>query len=376
LNEKFAVTREVGFIPDANNSQLVDNGKAQKLTSRSIETLRDQTDGENIVVELIKNSSSFDNKTEYSQEKYVTKKKMKYIVDVIPLPVTLRTSLRWSVDKDPRKHGGIRPEAVSMMLNHANVRANTISLVLDFAPGVLAASVARRHGGHGRILNACQLSNLHTWKAHSRVAHKFHPEALKQFNCTDLERSSVVSFPYQLFDAMELAQSLTQTTSSTSTTSMGTTTDSTPFEIPRDPNLILPPSSSSSNSMDYLVQLKHKEEAHALLSSYADVAIALRKQVDSALINCRYDPTASFNLIRPYLLSGAPIVFYSPSMQPLATLATKLRNDPKVAGVALEECWLREYQVLPNRTHPTVSGEPHSGFILRALIVDNTPARK
>ncbi|RXN32287.1 tRNA (adenine(58)-N(1))-methyltransferase non-catalytic subunit TRM6 [Labeo rohita] len=60
------------------NRHIVDDGRSQKLTRDDIETLKEQgLKGQEIVQQLIDNSTTFKDKTEFAQEKYIKKKKKK-----------------------------------------------------------------------------------------------------------------------------------------------------------------------------------------------------------------------------------------------------------------------------------------------------------
>jgi tRNA (adenine-N(1)-)-methyltransferase non-catalytic subunit len=62
------------------NRNLNDSTKNQKLSMQDIDRLKnmEELSGHEIIDKLIENSASFHDKTEYSQEKYIKKKKEKY----------------------------------------------------------------------------------------------------------------------------------------------------------------------------------------------------------------------------------------------------------------------------------------------------------
>jgi len=63
-----------------NNKELVDDNKAQGLSAEEIAEMKKKgVGGESIIQALIQNSSSFQNKTEFSQQKYIKKKQEKYV---------------------------------------------------------------------------------------------------------------------------------------------------------------------------------------------------------------------------------------------------------------------------------------------------------
>lgn len=67
----------------------------------------------------------------------------------------------------------------------------------------------------------------------------------------------------------------------------------------------------------------------------------------------------------PIALSPAPCV----PRQPLAELYEELRAQRLAVAVNLRETVLREYQVLPSRTHPRMNGAAASGFVLSGIRV-------
>lgn len=61
------------------NRNIVDDGKSQSLTRDDIEALKsDGASGRQIIETLVENSRTFKEKTTFSQEKYLKKKKQKY----------------------------------------------------------------------------------------------------------------------------------------------------------------------------------------------------------------------------------------------------------------------------------------------------------
>jgi tRNA (adenine58-N1)-methyltransferase non-catalytic subunit len=67
------------YKPDGDNRSFSDTNTAQKLTPEAIEQLRAEgMTGNDIISSLIANSDSWNNKTEFSQEKWLRRKQKKY----------------------------------------------------------------------------------------------------------------------------------------------------------------------------------------------------------------------------------------------------------------------------------------------------------
>jgi tRNA (adenine-N(1)-)-methyltransferase non-catalytic subunit len=47
--------------------------------------------------------------------------------------------------------------------------------------------------------------------------------------------------------------------------------------------------------------------------------------------------------------------------------------DRSLLNPTIIEPWLRQYQVLPGRTHPTMNGIAHGGYLLHAVRVFDDP---
>jgi tRNA (adenine58-N1)-methyltransferase non-catalytic subunit len=59
------------------NKNYFDDNTAQTLTADQIKEIKSEQGGEVLITKLIENSSTFNQKTQFSQEKYVKKKKNK-----------------------------------------------------------------------------------------------------------------------------------------------------------------------------------------------------------------------------------------------------------------------------------------------------------
>ncbi len=87
-----------------NNQDIWDDGKSQLLKKEDIDHLREQgISGSQIISQLLENSKSFQNKTEYAQEKYVNKKEGKYTEYVEIMRPSIRLLAKHFYTQDPMK---------------------------------------------------------------------------------------------------------------------------------------------------------------------------------------------------------------------------------------------------------------------------------
>jgi tRNA (adenine-N(1)-)-methyltransferase non-catalytic subunit len=99
---------DTNFLPIANNSHLVDDNSSQKLSATQIQQLKHELSGKEVIQQLADNSATFAGKTEFSQQKWLKKKKEKYCPRVFLLPATAHTVCHAYFAKQPAKILNIR----------------------------------------------------------------------------------------------------------------------------------------------------------------------------------------------------------------------------------------------------------------------------
>ena len=77
------------------------------------------------------------------------------------------------------------------------------------------------------------------------------------------------------------------------------------------------------------------------------------------------EPLDALRECLPLCAPSAPFAVWCPFSQPLADALHALRRERLAVNLALTEPWLRRHQVLPGRTHPTMTtGAGAGGFVL------------
>lgn len=86
------------------NADIVQSMQAQKLSMNEIEELKQSgAQGKDIIDDLIKNNENFDLRTDFSKEKYIKKKKMKYDVVFKVEKCTLHTIFKHMQKMAPKE---------------------------------------------------------------------------------------------------------------------------------------------------------------------------------------------------------------------------------------------------------------------------------
>lgn len=118
------------------------------MTFEEIESLKaDCPDRAVIVSSVIEGSSTFETKSAYSQLKYVTRKRRKFLQYVHVSHTSIRTLCAYHISRDPRRALDLRLDSLSLILALGNVQPANFSgtsskiLVWDESHGLLTGSI-------------------------------------------------------------------------------------------------------------------------------------------------------------------------------------------------------------------------------------------
>jgi hypothetical protein len=93
--------------------------------------------------------------------------------------------------------------------------------------------------------------------------------------------------------------------------------------------------------------------------------------MDSLLIATAYDPWPLVAASLRYLKPSAGFAIFSTDVLTLTETFKRLKFMGVATNVQMHECWMREYQVAPLRTHPHMIMHAASGFIVTGYALEN-----
>jgi hypothetical protein len=135
------------------NRNINDTNTAQKMSNKDIAELKEQgLSGTEIIQKLVKNSGTWDLKTEFSQEKWLKKKKKKYLQRFRVIESTPISLCEVYNIKGRDKINCIRPDSLAHIISHSSVHAGGRVLIFESVLGLIVGSVALRMAGDGRIV--------------------------------------------------------------------------------------------------------------------------------------------------------------------------------------------------------------------------------
>uniref|UniRef100_A0A8C2ZRM6 tRNA (adenine(58)-N(1))-methyltransferase non-catalytic subunit TRM6 n=1 Tax=Cyclopterus lumpus TaxID=8103 RepID=A0A8C2ZRM6_CYCLU len=313
------------------NRHILDDGKSQKLTRDDIEILKGQgLKDQEIIQQLVDNSSTFRDKTKYAQDKYIKKKKKKYENTVTILRPSCRILAMMYHGREPGKICHMRYDMLAQMLTLANIHAGSKVLVFETCAGLVLGSVMERMGGYGSVIQ------MFPGGGPVRAG-------VESFGFPAHFHDTLHEFPICHVNAL-----------------LAGTLDTACKDPP------------AGRAQERKVKLEEKRKK---LASAA--ALLEGRNADGLVIASRFHPCPVLLGLIQFLSPSRPFVVYSQYKEPLIECFTKLKERGGTVNLRLTDTWLRRYQVLPNRTHPLLLMSGAGGFILSGTTVavdDSKPA--
>nr|XP_018475671.1 PREDICTED: tRNA (adenine(58)-N(1))-methyltransferase non-catalytic subunit trm6-like [Raphanus sativus] len=341
------------------NRELIDNNESQNLTVEEIEAMRREgAKGEEIIEALIANSSTFDKKFQLSQEKYKLKKQKKYAPKVLLRRPFARSICEAYFKKYPARIGFIRVDALSLLLTMANVTAYSDVLVVDMVGGLVTGAVAERLGGTGYVCS--------TYKGDSPSS----VDMVRMFNFTDKIKERIVHSSINELSPPKTASPEVNNQQGGVCKSEINISESSASDMVEDASV-----TAEAREVDDVVPESKIIKAPQPGAKASKEAVEMWKENGfSSLIMAAQDqdPWILAKDVLPLLSYSAPFAIYHQYLQPLATCMHNLQQGKMAINLQITEPWLREYQVLPSRSHPHMQMSSFGGYVLSGIRISTT----
>jgi len=335
--------------PDKGNRDYVDSNTSQSLNQLDVARFRETgMEGAAIVRHMIENSTTFQQKTKFSREKYITKKQMKHqprcrVIKCNPATITEAMYIRAT-----KRMMNLREDTMGQLLSYSNLSAGSRVLVWETCLGVLTGCLVDRLGGYGTVYS------IHNGPQPTCI------QLLSRFNFTFAESLSL-----RWVHAGDL---------------IGDYEEEEDTER-LDRGNIKWPCPLQDHTRSFLETLKSRKEQVEFFKKRCDRFVRkltrpsslenrdalLKQDCDSLIIAVRYDPTETLMALWKYLAPSAPFVVYCEFAEPLCRCFLELQSKKIAINLRLSDTWAREYQVMPNRTHPNMTMSQSGGFILTGV---------
>lgn len=359
------------------NRNIVDDGKSQKLTRDDIEALKEKgLKGQDIIKKLVDNHATFGDKTEYSQVKYIKKKKKKYENTVMILKPSCRILAMMYHGREPGKICHLRYDTLAQMLTLANIHAGSKVLVFETCAGLVLGSIMERMGGYGSVIQ------MYPGGGPVRAG-------VENFGFPAHFHDTLHEFPICHVNAL-LAGTLDTsakdpTAENTHEKQLNLAAEKKQNQPEAEEQGTLEEESMVTNTGDDAGQDMEKTEKDKLKEAKAQVkklrleekqrklaataALLKGRNADGLVIASRFHPCPVLLGLLKFLSPSRPFVVYSQYIEPLIECFKKLKECGGTVNLRLTDTWLRHYQVLPDRTHPLLLMSGGGGYLLSGTTV-------
>ncbi|KAG5543027.1 hypothetical protein RHGRI_015946 [Rhododendron griersonianum] len=340
------------------NRGLVDNNTAQSLSSEDIDSMRRQgATGDEIVQALIANSATFEKKTSFSQEKYRLKKQKKYAPKVLLRRPFTRSICETYFKKYPERIGRHSLLLATVVLElYFDGTGYVCNSYLGLAPYPM--DIIRMFNFSSetcRRIARCSLTDLCSSQNGIPVGEPGEPHNIETQSQVRDTRYIDAYYPmvfyyhqgailYRKRDLLCAQQAWMKVQFLLKTGCWILSRRHLPLQLLKHPKL------------QNLERRLHK----------SSLAFGKRMGFQGCLIIAAPDVDAwsIVSELLPFLSFSAPFAIYHQYIQPLATCMHNLQLRKMAVGLQISEPWLREYQVLPSRTHPLMQMSAFGGYIL------------
>uniref|UniRef100_A0A7S0NIX7 tRNA (adenine(58)-N(1))-methyltransferase non-catalytic subunit TRM6 n=1 Tax=Micromonas pusilla TaxID=38833 RepID=A0A7S0NIX7_MICPS len=358
---------------DRNNADVNDmrDSSAQQLDQHDIARLkREGVGGRSLVEALAASSATFAKKTAYAQEKYVKKKLRKHLVRCRARRPTPRAVCEAYFHKQPAATNYVRYDALGMLLALGNAGAEAQPLVVETCGGLIVGAVAERLGGRGRVVAG------HTGGTPPSL------DIARLMNLGDAERESIATAPVtELIAARARHAAGGEGEEDEKEDSDGAADGVDKAEGDAgadgvDKGADGDKCADGDNGAEARVPRERPEgwRSRRIESASPDLIrdLATPSEGFTSLILAApaLDPATALRALLPLLAPSAPFAVWSYAAQPLAEALDELRRSSSAVNLTLQEPWLRRHQVLPRRTHPTMTTTAGSGgYVLSGNVI-------
>lgn len=385
-----------GELSGCDNRSITDDGTSQRLSKEEIQQLQEAgKTGKEIIGSLIENSTSFAAKTEYSQEKYIKKKKRKYFRFLTVHRTSILSLHEVYFKKKHDKIGGLRMDALAQILSYSDVQSDGLHLLYSSGyQGLPAAAMLNRIGAD----TSGYLINLHPGNMPQTTfieAMNFPRElkdrhvAVNMYSFLRLHYQGESSIMENISASKKIVSNNVEETHEKLTEEFEGETDSneaseTDMEVlelqtgtKENGTLVASKPGKDANALKRKLESEKSDEEAVpvkkpkwLLETKHAVCLLNNTKARGLTIVAREHPLQIVNALLPFLGISRPFVIFHAHREPLQETYIELKKKGNVINVKLFTNFLRSYQVLPDRTHPDILMSDTGGYILTGYLVE------
>ena len=324
---------------DKDNRNLLDTASNQKFSGEDIQELKESDlAGEQLISEIISGSNTFNDKSEFSKQKYLTRKRAKHLPVISIYRPCLRHLSLMHYHLHPEKIGFLRADTLSLLLTLANVRHGCRLLLVDNFGGLVVGSVLERMGGGGTLVELFTTEIVHPRPVLSSFSHlsSLHWECLSAF---PLRRLTKLKGSLHTDTVTQLPGSSSKDTDTTHTESV------TEIE----------PQATS--------KYRYVTARELLLSG----------GFEGIILATKHRPVPILEACLPFISPSSPLVVYCVFPELMSACSEYFHSHKSIILRNLSTSWMREYQPAEFKLHPEMtSSSCRTGYVLNGIRVKDS----
>jgi tRNA (adenine-N(1)-)-methyltransferase non-catalytic subunit len=302
------------FIKDDSATQILSQNDIEEMKSKGVA-------GDEIVRNLVENSTTFNVKTEFSKAKWLKKKMNKHQPNIIVRKPSIRLFASSTVSK-------LRVDVLAKVMNNANVWSGSKAIVVECKDDLLTSAISQRVGDKGTVVQVFEQRLPHIMYCKWLDFNPKHMSALKYYPLKFLGKLKS-SCQEENFDGDGLANV-------------------------EEESIEQPPALGKRKREGKPVNFEDYKTVYELLTT---------EKFDSLIITAHYDPFPVVELLWGCLRSSGNLVVQTEYLSVVLQCANFV-NSRGCSELSVVDQWFREIQVLPERTHPDMRMQTGGGFIL------------
>ncbi|KAM9703947.1 tRNA (adenine(58)-N(1))-methyltransferase non-catalytic subunit TRM6 [Menidia menidia] len=356
-------------VTGADNRNIIDDGKSQTLTRDDIEILKEKNlKPTEIIQQLIEHSSTFNNKTEYAQDKYIEKKKKKYENAVTILKPTCRILAMMYHGREPGKICHLRYDTLAQMLTLGNIHAGSKILVFETCAGLVMGAIMERMGGYGSVIQMYPgggpvRAGVESFGFPAQYGDMLHEFPICHVNAL-LAGTLKTTVKEPAVEQKELSKAAEEKQNQPGAEPQEGSPEEQSMEADQHQEKTDLENRKESKAQEKKAKLRDKQKKLA-----AAAALLEGRNADGLVIASRFHPCPVLLGLLKFLSPSRPFVVYSQFKEPLIECYTKLREQGGTVNLRLTDTWLRHYQVMPDRTRPQLQMSGGGGYLLSGTTV-------
>uniref|UniRef100_A0A182M8S7 tRNA (adenine(58)-N(1))-methyltransferase non-catalytic subunit TRM6 n=1 Tax=Anopheles culicifacies TaxID=139723 RepID=A0A182M8S7_9DIPT len=352
------------------NRNIIDDRQSQALSTEEILKLREECESSSEVIgKLVENSKSFATKTEYSQEKYLKRKEKKYFeyITIRRPSVRLLADIYWRLD--PEKVLGVRFDTLSQIISYSGVCSVGNYLLYESGTNGLLPAAMMNSIGANTDGNLVHMHPGNVAQKQALLAMDFPAEQLAR--CVSVNIYSVLRHFYQAKEA----ENGEKNAELMKVEEIAVATEE-PAIVEQDVGINgtnkrkLEETDVESAAIEAKQPKIDRQKQTWELDNEAATNI-MKEKFDSLVIVAKEHPYSILKALLPFVKSSRPVVIFSTSREILTECYVDMKTEASVTYLRITSNWMRQYQILPNRTHPDVTMSGSSGYLLTGYTIGN-----